>query len=46
MNEPRAEYQQSYEEKIRRLELEASSLDPGPRERALLREKVVAYADS
>jgi hypothetical protein len=38
--------QQSCEEKIRRLELEARSLDPGPKERALLRDKVVAYADS
>jgi hypothetical protein len=46
MNKPSAEYQQSCEEKIRRLELEARSLDPGPKERALLREKVVAYADS
>jgi hypothetical protein len=43
---PSAEYQQGYEEKIRRLELEARSLDPGPKERALLRDKVVAYADS
>jgi hypothetical protein len=46
VNEPRAEYQQSYEEKIRRLELETRSLDPGPKERSLLRDKVVAYADS
>ena len=46
MNKPSAEYQQGYEEKIRRLELEARSLDPGPRERSLLRDKVVAYADS
>ena len=46
MNNRSAEYQQGYEEKIRRLELEARSLDPGPRERSLLRDKVVAYADS
>src|ERR687889_2562119 len=46
MNKPSAEYQQSCEEKIRRLELEARSLDPGPKERALLRDKVFAYADS
>jgi hypothetical protein len=46
VNKPSAEYQQGYEEKIRRLELEARSLDPGPKERALLRDKVVAYADS
>ena len=38
--------QHGYEEKIRRLELEARPLDPGPKERALLRDKVVAYADS
>ncbi|HKH40129.1 MAG TPA: pyridoxal-dependent decarboxylase [Rubrobacter sp.] len=46
MNKPSAEYQQSYEEKIRRLELESRPLDPVPKERALLRDKVVAYADS
>jgi hypothetical protein len=46
MNKPSAEYQQSCEEKIRRLELEARSLDPGPKERALLRDNVVAYADN
>ena len=46
MNEPRPECQQGYEEKIRRLELEARPLDPGPKERALLRDEVVAYADS
>jgi hypothetical protein len=46
VNKPSAEYQQSCEEKIRRLKLEARSLDPGPKERALLRDKVVAYADS
>ena len=45
MNEPRSECQPGYEEKIRRLELEASPLDPGPKERAILRDKVVAYAD-
>ena len=46
MNKPSAEYQQSCEEKIRRLELEARSLDPSPKERALLRDKIVANADS
>jgi hypothetical protein len=46
VNKPSAEYQKSCEEKLRRLELEARSLDPGPKERALLRDKVVAYADS
>ena len=46
MNKPSADYQQGYEEDIRRLELEARSLDPGPKERALLRDKVFAYADS
>jgi aromatic-L-amino-acid/L-tryptophan decarboxylase len=45
VNEPSAECQHGYEEKIRRLELEARPLDPGPKERALLRNKVVAYAD-
>ena len=46
MNKPSADYQQGYEEDIRRLELEARSLDPSPKERALLRDKVFAYADS
>ena len=46
MNEPRPECLQGYEDKIRRLELEARPLDPGPKERALLRDKVVAYTDS
>jgi aromatic-L-amino-acid decarboxylase len=46
VNEPSAECQQGYEVKIRRLELESRPLDPGPKERALLRDKVVAYADS
>jgi hypothetical protein len=46
VNEPRPECQQGYEEKIRRLELESRPLDPGPKERALLRDMVVAYADS
>jgi glutamate/tyrosine decarboxylase-like PLP-dependent enzyme len=45
VNKPSAERQQGYEEKIRRLELESRPLDPGPKERALLRDKVVAYAD-
>ena len=46
MNEPRPECQQGYEEKIRRLELETRPLDPGPKERAIRRDEVVAYADS
>jgi aromatic-L-amino-acid decarboxylase len=46
VNEPRPECQQGYEEKIRRLELESRPLDPGPKERALLRDMVVAYADN
>jgi len=46
VNKLSAECQQGYEEKIRRLELEARPLDPGPIERALLRDKVFAYADS
>jgi hypothetical protein len=46
VNKPSAECQHGYEEKIRRLELETRSLDPGPKERSLLRDKVVAYADS
>src|SRR5918998_233224 len=46
MDDPSIEYQQGYEERIRRLELEARPLDPGPKERALLRDTVVAYADS
>jgi glutamate/tyrosine decarboxylase-like PLP-dependent enzyme len=45
VNKPSAECQQGYEEKIRRLELESRPLDPGPKERALLRDKVVVYAD-
>jgi aromatic-L-amino-acid/L-tryptophan decarboxylase len=45
MDEQNAEYQRAYEERIRRLELEAQPLDPVPEERALLRDKVVAYAD-
>jgi aromatic-L-amino-acid/L-tryptophan decarboxylase len=43
--DPRAEKEAGYEEKIKRLELEARSLDPGSEERTLLRDKVVAYAD-
>jgi hypothetical protein len=46
VNEPRAECQQGNEEKIRRLELASHPLDPGPKERAILRDKAVAYADS
>jgi aromatic-L-amino-acid decarboxylase len=45
VDEPSAEYQQGYEERIRWLELEARPLDPGTEERVLLRDKVVAYAD-
>ena len=45
MDQPSAEYQKGYEERIRRLELEARPLDPGAEERILLRDKVVAYAD-
>ena len=46
MNEPSAEYQQGYEERIRRLGLEAQPLDPDTAERVRLRDKVVAYADA
>jgi aromatic-L-amino-acid/L-tryptophan decarboxylase len=45
MDEPRTEKQHDYEQRIRRLELEARLLDPGAEERVLLRDKVVAYAD-
>ena len=45
MDEPRTEQQLAYEERIRRLELEARLLDPGAEERVLLRDKVVAFAD-
>jgi hypothetical protein len=41
-----AEYRGDYEEKIKRLELEAHPLDPGSEERVILRYKVVACADS
>ncbi|MDQ3793821.1 MAG: pyridoxal-dependent decarboxylase [Actinomycetota bacterium] len=43
---PSAQDQADHEERIRRLEHEARPLDPGAEERALLREKVVAYADA
>jgi aromatic-L-amino-acid decarboxylase len=46
VNEPSPECLQGYEDKIRRLELETRPLDPGPKERALLTDKVVTYADS
>jgi len=45
MSEPSAEGEADYEERIRRLELEAQPLDPGAEERVLLRDKVLAYAD-
>ena len=45
MDEPRTEKQHDYEQRIRRLELEARLLDPGAEERVLLRDKVVAFAD-
>jgi aromatic-L-amino-acid/L-tryptophan decarboxylase len=46
VDEASTECHRGYEERIRRLELEARPLDPDPKERALLRDKVVAYADS
>ena len=46
MDEQSARYQHGYEEKLRQLELEIRPLEPGPKERALLRDKVVAYADA
>jgi aromatic-L-amino-acid/L-tryptophan decarboxylase len=45
MDEPSADHQHGYKERIRSLELEARPLDPGPKERTPLRDKVVAYAD-
>lgn len=42
---PGAEGQAGYRERIRRLQLESRPLDPGPAERAVMREKVVDYAD-
>jgi hypothetical protein len=41
-----AEYRGNYEERIKRLELEAHPLNPGSEERVILRDKVAAYADS
>jgi hypothetical protein len=41
-----AEYRGDYEERIKRLELEAHPLNPGSEERVILRDKVAAYADS
>jgi len=46
MDEPNVKYQQGYEKRIRRLELEARPLYPGTEERVLLRDKVVTYADT
>jgi aromatic-L-amino-acid decarboxylase len=46
MDEQRVASERGYEERIRRLELEAQLLDPGAEERILLRNKVVAYADA
>ncbi len=45
MDEPSAECREGYEERLRRLELEAKPLDPGAEKRVLLRDKIVAYAD-
>src|SRR5215216_5055387 len=45
MTEPGSEDRAGCKEKIRQLELEARPLDPGPKDRLLLRDKVVAYAD-
>jgi hypothetical protein len=45
MSDPNTEDEVNYEERIRRLELEAQPLNPGAEERVLLRDKVVAYAD-
>ena len=41
MSDPGAEDEVDYEERIRRLELEARPLDPSAEERILLRDKVV-----
>ena len=46
LSDPDAEGEVNYEERIRRLELEARPLDPSAEERVLLRDKVVAYADA
>ena len=46
MSDPGAEGEVNYEERIRRLELEARPLDPGAEERIRLRDKVVTYADA
>jgi aromatic-L-amino-acid decarboxylase len=45
-SDPSAEDEANHEERIRRLELEARPLDPSAEERVLLRDKVVAYAES
>ena len=45
MDEPSAENQAGYKERIKQLELKARPLDPGAEERMLLRDKVVAFAD-
>ena len=46
VSDPSAQDEADREERIRRLEHEARPLDPGAEERALLRDKVVAYADA
>jgi len=45
MDVPSAEARAGYRERLKQLELEASPLEPGAEERALLRDKVVAFAD-
>jgi aromatic-L-amino-acid decarboxylase len=45
MTEPDAEDHARYRERVRRFELGSRPLDPGAEGRALLRDKVVAYAD-
>ena len=45
MDEPSAENQAGYKERIKQLELKARPLDPGAEERMLLRDKVVAFAN-
>ena len=46
MSAPSAEDEAGYKKRIKQLELEAGPLDPGAEERVLLRDKVVAYAES
>jgi len=45
MDEPSAEDRAGYRERLEQLEIEASPLEPGAEERALLRGKVIAFAD-